>query len=90
MQWVYSGRTGKIVSDEEAEELYKQGWKDHPHDVLKSEPRLADSDEVAALKASAELLGIEVDGRWGITRLRKEVERARNRAATDNESVSPT
>lgn len=39
-----------------------------------------DVDEKAALKAEAEALGIDVDGRWGVGRLKAEIEAKKNAA----------
>ncbi|MCX5495376.1 hypothetical protein OSH11_11710 [Kaistia dalseonensis] len=39
-----------------------------------------DVDEKTALKAEAEGLGIEVDGRWGVARLMAEIEAKKNAA----------
>lgn len=39
-----------------------------------AEAQADDVDEKAALKAEAEALGIDVDGRWGVGRLKTEIE----------------
>ena len=86
MQWLYKGREGRIFEDDEIDDRLNEGWKDHPHEVLRTEERPADEDELAALRASAEILGIKVDGRWGKERLEKEI--GDHSATTGNESVS--
>jgi len=48
-----------------------EGWVDNPGKV---EPVEDTSDELEELRGRAEALGIEVDGRWGVQRLRGEIE----------------
>lgn len=43
----------------------------------------AETDEREALRTQAEALGIEVDGRWGVARLRQEISEARNALDTE-------
>lgn len=45
-----------------------------------AEAQADDVDEKAALKAEAEALGIDVDGRWGVGRLKTEIEAKKNSA----------
>lgn len=55
-----------------------------PADPAPSEGDLnAQLDEKAALRAELERLGIEVDGRWGLKRLRTEAETARAAEAAE-------
>lgn len=53
-----------------------EGWVGNPG-LVTAEPVAEDtSDEVEALRRRANELGIEVDGRWGVQRLRGEIEAA--------------
>jgi hypothetical protein len=75
-KWKYAadGRS-LIVDDADAEEALGEGWYDSPANIpdLDAEP---DTDDIDALRAQAEELGIEVDKRWKAKRLHEEIAKA--------------
>ena len=82
------GYEAKIIDSEDLDEWKAKGWREHfrqpgegetpldlpPDTVVELEP--ATLTEEQALLAKAEDLGIKVDKRWGITRLKAEIEAA--------------
>jgi hypothetical protein len=49
--------------------------------VSADDPNASESLGTAGLRARAEALGVEVDGRWGVTRLEEEIASATQKAA---------
>lgn len=74
-RWGYSANDSKIFELEEGENL-PEGYYRRPNEVPtagKPAPTSEQNGERAALVVDAEKLGIDVDGRWGVQRLRDEI-----------------
>lgn len=78
-KWKYAQDAAIIVQDESEESALSGAWFDSPADVpapiavlTEDEQLLVDArDEKTQLRAKADALGIVVDARWGIAKLKE-------------------
>lgn len=63
-----------IVEQESAQEYLGKGWFAHPNDMLKPEPTTDEKEQ--ALRDKLADLGVEVDGRWGLSTLQEKLSEA--------------
>lgn len=66
-RWLYNtqDRAAIFNTQEDIDAAIAEGWKESPADVVAQEV-----DEKSALIAEAEALGIDVDKRWGVQKLK--------------------
>ena len=76
-----------MAPEEDAEKLKLEGWRTEFRESVAVAHEPKTENQEVSLKATAELLGIKVDGRWSDKRIQEEIERA-NSTAVDNESIS--
>lgn len=78
-KWKYAHGDAVIVQDEGEEAALVGDWFDSPAEVVappvsitEDEQLLIDArDEKASLRAKADALGIAIDARWGITKIKE-------------------
>lgn len=77
--WLYHAEEGaRLFTDVEASvAARKAGWKDSPADLEAVAENVSDRDY---LVARAEVLGIQVDKRWGVKRIQQAIEEHDDRA----------
>lgn len=71
-KWIYhKSHSPTVIEDiQSLESAIFDGWRESPADFLEAE--VEDNKSVLVVKAKA--LGIEVDGRWSVERLKKEID----------------
>jgi hypothetical protein len=76
-RWKYAadGRS-LVVDDADAEEALGEGWYDSPADIPDPDAE-PEADDIDALRAQAEELGVKVDKRWKAERLAEEIAKAK-------------
>ena len=73
-KWIYSASGALLVGGAEEEAALGEGWFATPDLKAPEKPEPVDPVEIKAAWAEfAGMLGIEVDGRWRIARLKDEV-----------------
>ena len=81
-QWIYKGPLvggeSKIIDDSELDSYLKSGWSESP-----GNNQVEPEGDIDDLRQKAIELDIKVDGRWGESRLQKEI------AKHENVDISP-
>lgn len=75
-KWGYHASEEARIFDVGDDGRLPSGWHDSPAAI----PTGADvvrADSIADLTKAAEALGIEIDGRWGANRLKREIRKAK-------------
>ncbi len=71
--WMYHKTEGARLFDKDD---VPEGWQDTPFEHPNNpdhQPEPVENDELKALREEAEDMGIEVDKRWGVKRLKEEM-----------------
>ena len=63
----------QLVKDEAEHNALEGDWFEHPDDAKAA---AGNADELTAARADAEKAGVKVDSRWGVKRVRAEIEKA--------------
>jgi hypothetical protein len=72
ISWLPSGTVEVDDSDTEAVAWYRQAAKDGRFEIIEDAPK-SEADELDALREQAAKIGVKVDKRWGVDRLREEI-----------------